>query len=722
MCNKYEKMLSCIKSDSVFNPFEYLCIANELLINPVQQSKGRELIIRALDQKNKFNNYMIILKTMVRKSGLYPYLLSEFSDLNLSESLATEIYKSPHSDNFIFHSMQKKIYNLVVDGENVVLSAPTSMGKSAVIDSLIASGKFDNIVIIVPTIALIDETRRRIHKLFSEEFQIINHSAQKSVSKRKIFILTQERVNERNDFGDIDLLIVDEFYKLAFKEKNNQLDYDERVISLNVALSKILSISKQFYMIGPNINYIQGLERLKENYIFLSSDFNTVALNISEYNIKPLDIKTKDLTTVDIIKKNNGQFIIYCKSPKVAEHISKKLISSGVSIDSHESEYTQWLSQYYSPYWQYIKSINNGIGIHYGTLPRAIQQYTIELFKEKKIRILICTSTIIEGVNTNAEHVIIYDNRDGSRKIDKFTHNNIKGRAGRMSQYFIGNVHCLETPPEETKSDSIVEIPLGAQNEDTPLNLIAGIESAHINESSKNRLDAYLDNTKLPIEIVKKHASYPIETINNLFIALERLDNVEISLMCFNRFPDIHAMRILCNGILTTSISTIKRNNISTEIDNISGMLYSYLNAKSHQDYFNSQLERIFKIYGYSNEDIISENINRELKISRNVFSYTIPKSLALQQDIINFIIAKRELDIKADFSHMINTFEKFHLPGNVAALEEMGVPVQSLQKINFPEQAIINIDEIVTFLKSNFPTNGKLSLIEKKLIEKALF
>lgn len=704
-----------------FNPFRYLKITNQLLSNPIQQSEGRELVIRALAEKEKFKDYIKILRSMVRKSGLYPYLKSEFHELGIDDKLAMEFYKSPKSENFIFHSMQLRIYNLLINGDSVVLSAPTSMGKSAIVDSLIASGKFNTIVIVVPTIALIDETRRRISKSFSDDFQIIYHSAQESSSSRRIFILTQERVNERDDLTSVDIFVIDEFYKLSFKSKDDKCIHDERVISLNVALSKLLSVSKQFYMIGPNIDFIRGLENLKNDYIFLSSDFNTVALNIYNYDIKPNDVNNKDSVIKEIIKDNTGQFIIYCKSPKVAEHISSELINSNISFENDECEYTDWLSQYYSPYWQYVKSIRKGIGIHYGTLPRTIQQYTMELFSEKKIKILICTSTIIEGVNTNAEHVIIYDNRDGVSSIDRFTHNNIKGRAGRMTKYFIGNVYCLEVPPQKTINDNVVDIPIGLQNELTPLNLIAGIEPEHIDKSSEIRLDDYLDSNQIPREVIKKHPGYDIEVIRKLFSYFRSLENCDLKLMSFKRFPEKYAMDIISTGLLTTSMNTLRRNNISFEVESISGLLYSYLNAKSHQDYFDFQLKRIYSRQGVSDESAISEAINRELKILRNVLSYTVPKSLSLQQDIITHVAESRGLEINFDFSYMINTFEKFHLPGNVAALEEMGVPVQSLQKIKFPEDVVMDINKSIDYIKNIYLNCNLFSTIEKKLIHKAL-
>lgn len=64
-------------------------------------------------------------------------------------------------------------------------------------------------------------------------------------------------------------------------------------------------------------------------------------------------------------------------------------------------------------------------------------------------------------MNTNAQTVVIYDGRNGSISLDRFTHNNIKGRAGRMKVHFVGEVHCLEKVPEETLESRVVDIPLG---------------------------------------------------------------------------------------------------------------------------------------------------------------------------------------------------------------------------------------------------------------------
>src|SRR3954451_19710329 len=101
-----------------------------------------------------------------------------------------------------------------MDRRNVVLSAPTSFGKSRVIDGVLASGKFSNVVMIVPTIALIDETRRRLSRLLGDTHKVVTHVDQDADSKT-VYVLTQERVLEFDELPAIDLFIVDEFYKLS---------------------------------------------------------------------------------------------------------------------------------------------------------------------------------------------------------------------------------------------------------------------------------------------------------------------------------------------------------------------------------------------------------------------------------------------------------------------------------------------------------------------------
>lgn len=440
MTEVYEQAKHSLQGED-FSSFDYLFAVNKLLSNPVSYDLGRDLIVRALDSRERFSEHTNILKNMVRKSGLFPYLKKEFTGLTPDDLRVLELYRTPFSDDYVFHSMQFHIFDLLKSGQNVVLSAPTSMGKSAIVDSLLGMGTLKRLVLVVPTVALADETRRRLQERFGDRYQIIHHSSQACHSDQAVYVLTQERVNERDDIVDIDLFVIDEFYKLAFRQlKNGDIDHkDERVIELNIALSKLLKVSKQFYLTGPFVNSIRGLERLGYPHTFVSTDFNTVALDVQTFGIKANDDEAKLNALGEIVHACVGATIIYCKSPTVAGRVARELIRLGHGTLT-ESPHVDWVSEEFDADWDYTVALRNGIGLHFGALPRALQQYTADQFNAGKLLFLLCTSTIIEGVNTIAKNVVIYDNRDGPRSIDKFTHGNIKGRAGRMGVHFVGKI------------------------------------------------------------------------------------------------------------------------------------------------------------------------------------------------------------------------------------------------------------------------------------------
>lgn len=66
-------------------------------------------------------------------------------------------HQSNNLENRYFHSEQKKIDDLIKNHVNVIVSAPTSFGKSMLIEEIVASGEYKNIVIIQPTLGKIWE-------------------------------------------------------------------------------------------------------------------------------------------------------------------------------------------------------------------------------------------------------------------------------------------------------------------------------------------------------------------------------------------------------------------------------------------------------------------------------------------------------------------------------------------------------------------------------------
>lgn len=707
-----------------FSAFQYLAVINKLLSNPVSMDLGRELIVRALDVREKFSDHSTILKGMVRKSGLYPYLKSGFTDLTPGDQVALSLYQTPFSEDFVFHSMQFQIFDLLKAGRSVVLSAPTSMGKSALVDSLLGLGEVKRVVLVVPTVALADETRRRLQRRFGDKYQIIHHSSQECRSERVVYVLTQERVNERQDIESIDFFVIDEFYKLAFRElKSGGFDFtDERVIELNIALSKLLKVSKQFYLSGPFVNSVRGLSELGYSHTFVSTDFNTVALDVKTLGVAADDKNGKLKALPGILVQCEGATIIYCKSSAVAGLVARELIRLGYG-ESIQSPHVDWVAREFDPEWDYTVALQHGIGLHFGGLPRALQQYTADLFNAKKIRFLICTSTIIEGVNTVAKNVVIYDNRDGTRGIDKFTHGNIKGRAGRMGVHFVGKVFCLEAIPEDNLNLE-VEIPLGVQGDDTPMNLLVSAQPDHLSEHSQDRFDDAFAQDRVSVDLVKKHSYFRMEQFELLYSFVEMLADDEFARLTFHWSPATDFLKTFAQVIVKLVPQTFSRNGVPTKpTDVMIAKLVSYLNADSYSEYLKGQIVYSKQRIAKGDKNTLSFMLNNDLKLITNTYGYTLPKVLGLLEDVVRIHAAKRGVRSKIDYSHLRMTFENLYLPTGVGALEEMGIPVQTLHRMasvmNFPEET--DVDDLVDHLRSNANAWSNMGAVDRSFIVRAL-
>lgn len=718
-----QKCLESVRNETL-SAFSYLKKASECLSSPDLLPIGQEFIIRALEALPLFKKQSLLLQNLLRTAGLYPYLKKYFTDLSPEKEFVLDVYKSNFDDDFIFHSMQARVFNLLLSGRNVILSAPTSMGKSAIVDALLATNKFNNIVIVVPTIALIDETRRRIQARFGSTYQIIHHGSQSRRKEKLIYIFTQERVNEREDLRNIDLFIIDEFYKLA---DTKDAQSRPRAFALNIALSKLLTVSKQFYMIGPYIDSVKGMSALTREFTFIPSDFKTVALNIHKYNIAPNNKEEKNEQLAEIIETHKGQTIIYCKSSNSISNVIRFLTSkanlqakSFIGFEDRSlNKYYKWLKKNYGVDWGCTQALASGIGIHHGALPRAIQQKTVELFNRRQIQYLICTSTMIEGVNTSAENIVIYDNRNGNPKIDSFTHKNISGRAGRMGQYLVGNVFCLEQLPEP--ESQIVALPLGLQDEDSPINLLAGIQPDHLSEQSNQSLIQFANKSDIPMEIIRKHSSYDVETVEQAYKLITELSIRDMDQIATVTKPKKFQLELLTDFIKMVENRVLGRQKLNYEdSDELYNKLREYIYADSHTAYVRGQIAYIYKANG--SVTARSDATDRELSIVRNIFKHAVSRALSLLQDLLNYKYISLDREPNANFGWLLHIFENSHLPASFSALEEMGIPIETLEKLVTKDLNETDIDTLIRYLRMNLKYLVQLNSVDKMFIKQAIY
>jgi hypothetical protein len=168
-------------------------------------------------------------------------------------------------------------------------------------------------------------------------------------------------------------------------------------------------------------------------------------------------------------------------------------------------------------------------------------------FNEGQIRFLACTSTLIEGVNTKAKNVIVFDNKIARRKFDYFTYNNILGRSGRMFQHFVGHVYIFHEPPAEDLP--FVDIPVFSQPDDAPDSLLMQVDPGDLTEAANEKVSQLTKQGELDLETLKLGNGIDPRAQNALAREIRTRASLYWTLLNWNRFPTWEQLAAVCNLI-----------------------------------------------------------------------------------------------------------------------------------------------------------------------------
>ena len=83
--------------------------------------KGREELIKFID-KQYAPQLIPIVNSLLEKAGLYQYM-QDNNYFDFHQKLLLELHKPFGMDDYILHEVQGEVYRLLLDGENVILSA-----------------------------------------------------------------------------------------------------------------------------------------------------------------------------------------------------------------------------------------------------------------------------------------------------------------------------------------------------------------------------------------------------------------------------------------------------------------------------------------------------------------------------------------------------------------------------------------------------------------------
>lgn len=437
------------------------------LLEARKESAARDLLISVLDYhlRNKLE-YSECLNHLIRETGLYPYLHVETA--SWQDRFVFEAFKvdSGETQALTLHREQSDVLRKLLRGESIVVSAPTSFGKTFIIDAFIATTKPTNVMIIVPTIALMDEVRRRLQRKFGGEYKVIT-ATDATLAERNLFVFPQERaVGYVDSITHLDLLVVDEFYKAS-------ADFDpSRSPILLKAILKLSKLANQRYFLAPNIQSLAANEFTKGMEFVYKLDFNTVFLEQHHlYREIRGDEEVKKSMLLGLLKAHAVKTLVYAASyPEVGKVVSLLTTEMPRSDSSLLKGFAVWLEESYGKNWVLTQAVEHGVGIHNGQIHRSLSQIQLRLFDMDGdgLNTMVSTSSLIEGVNTLAQAVVLWKNgkggpgggrRAGGPPLDAFMFKNIIGRGGRMFKHFVGNIYLLEKPPEDIETQLEIDFP-----------------------------------------------------------------------------------------------------------------------------------------------------------------------------------------------------------------------------------------------------------------------
>ena len=701
---KKEELRNILKRNFSADTNRFQIIKEVAILVVADLSVGQEFVLRLLARIKDFQEMESMIYSLVRQVGLFPYLEEE--NLSLKDTIAYEVHRpSGFKENIVFHHAQAEVYYTLLRGENVVLSAPTSFGKSLIIDSIIASQKHSNIFIIVPTIALIDETRKRLSK-FKDLYKIITHPNQ-SFSQHNIFILTQERAIEIIPYVNVDFFVIDEFYKLSPQKTDTD---EERCHVLNQVFYMLVKKDAQFYLLGPNIEQVTTSLLDNVKFKFIKTDYKTVVSERHLVNLK--DGETPIERLIELSSSLEDPTLIFCQSPASANKVAKAFCDSNKFEKTNENkDLVDWLRDNYHSQWILPNCLEYGVGIHHGKIPRAIAQKCIKLFNEGKIRYLICTSTLIEGVNTKAKNVIVYDNKIARTKFDYFTFSNICGRSGRMGSHLIGHIYLFHEPPAPELP--LVDFPIFTQTDDAPEKLLINVDVEDLNESSKQRLKKYFEQDVLSQEILKKNSYIDLDKQLGLanFIQGE-LKDIH-SLMRWEQYPTNDQLKLSCKLIWNYLVSSKKPVYGVSSGKQLHFRLNQFRAAGSIKNFITA----IINTENLQTTDPINSAIELAFDIQRHWINYQFPRYLMSLGDIANDIFRKNNLPL-CDYSFFASLVECYFMPPYVIPMDEYGLPIQISNKIGDIMEISSNMDKALEQLHNFIPSQDSFSNIEIEFIE----
>ena len=676
----------------------------------------RDEYIRQMDQHVDKTEF-----AMNNADSLYAMGLTMYSREYSFASLVYSAFATSTLDsNISLHPEQRKVLELIEKKRGLIFSAPTSFGKTFIVFEYICRVQPQNVVMVVPTLALIDEYKQKIIRQYKDSFSdyniylSIDPEKTYDFSKKNIFIVTHDRVIDESTaalFESIDFLVIDEVYKLQ-KDTSN-----ERVLILNIAYYNMVKRSKKYVLLAPFISGVENLEKLDDVPFFYSTNFSPV---VNE--VKICDILSEDERNIytdkilETIPQQDNTLIYFPTVVAIDKFIEQtKFQNHSLELDDNPilNDFISWARREVHPQWSIIKALEKGFLVHHGQLPLGIRMLELSLFNDSQSHFsrLICTSTLLEGVNTSAKNIIITKpSRNYNNTFDAFDFYNLVGRTGRLYQHYLGVAHYIKAPedPIYEKSAAVKSIEFELTDNSIDMDINFGDYTAHPEfVAVLNELGITYEQYKE--DIARKHR---FSTVKFLLDNYHRYKSNLLDVLYRQAVdPDqskLELIRVLCK------ILDMKGYNFKLNTFIINRLTYKYRQT------VREVVDATMQFYSHAN---ISNVINTTIRYKSSYIEFTFYS----QVDLLRYFMECEHVSpslITTLHERLMKNIEMLYYLNSPSKkmLKDMGVYDGDIDPIiHVIGNDFSSIDDLQSLLKQNYSKLNEISIISKYIISRLI-
>lgn len=665
------------------------------------------------------------------------------------------------------------------------ISAPTSAGKSFVIllkciDNILRFG--GNIVYIVPTLSLINQVVKDFYLMLKdfklEHYEILT-TYNSNYNKNIIYVLTPERAisaynEEDKPFGEVNSFIVDEIQnieRIDSKEDERAKILFDSLIELSFSYNPKLIVFSGPRVSGlknmgadifqevksdeistvssPVTNFTYSVLKKGEKYFFkqysqVNEDYTLIEIKNTEYlkiggrqyDEKYLEYLNKFIINLGTDSKN----IIFSPTSGMARKIAISLKGNVLKNNKKTVEsLIDYVAKTVHPNYDLCNTLSLGIAYHHGKVPSHIRNVLEYSIKEKIIDIVVCTTTLMQGVNLPAQNVFMRNGYLSTKskngvmpQLTNYEISNLRGRAGRLLKDFIGRTFVLdENAFDEVEmqgnlfKDENKDLTTGYGKifNDNKLNITEAVFKNICNEDLANNVG---NDTKFLITYIRftilKHGldsvkrlksvgiSMSIEEIELIKDSLSKELEIPLELCLKNRYIDPLLLNSIYLNINSYTIPmNIKSKELATELYNlVESIRMDFPNYYSK--FFNKEKEQPIHFF-YTVSDWMKEKSLRKI-LSGQYFN---------NSDNIDSKINDIQKSICFDLTSLLKPFYSIkNSESNILSCIEMGgYKSLTLQLIglNIPREVSLTLTKTI-FADFNFDNKEIDDLFIKDIIK----